>query len=474
MMTIGKRIWMGFGLVLVLLVFLGLVAVRGISSIVANANEVILGNTLDRNLAQKEIDHLNWVAEVNELLTNAAVDELHVQTDDHKCAFGKWLYGEGRREAERRLPELASLFKAVEAPHRRLHESAIAIAEAYHPGKNTHEDRMEAETIYVQQALPALHEVQAKLHEMRRMAKERIMSEEVMLESARHSKVAVLGISLLAIAIGLALAYVTARSIVSVLKAQSKVLHNGALEVANAAQQVAASSSNLADGTSRQAASLEETSASLEEMDAMTSQNSESAAQANELMGEANSVIKEADASMGRLTASMEEISEASAETKKIVKTIDEIAFQTNLLALNAAVEAARAGEAGAGFAVVADEVRNLAMRAAEAAKDTSSLIDGTVQKVETGKGLLTETSDSFYVAAQAMDRIGVLVNEIATASQEQRLGIEQVNKAVGEIDSVTQGNAATSEQSAAAAEELLAQFESMKTALDELRHMVA
>lgn len=134
-------------------------------------------------------------------------------------------------------------------------------------------------------------------------------------------------------------------------------------------------------------------------------------------------------------------------ETQKIVKTIDEIAFQTNLLALNAAVEAARAGEAGAGFAVVADEVRNLAMRAADAAKNTADLIEGTVRKIADGAGLVETTNEGFSKVTESSGKVGDLLVEIAAASQEQSQGIEQINNAVTEMDKVAQQNAASSEE---------------------------
>ncbi|MBU1547203.1 MAG: methyl-accepting chemotaxis protein, partial [Proteobacteria bacterium] len=226
-------------------------------------------------------------------------------------------------------------------------------------------------------------------------------------------------------------------------------------------------------GASQQAAAVEETSASLEEVGAMIKQDADNARQADALMKDANQVIQNADESMKKLTASMHEISAASAETQKIVKTIDEIAFQTNLLALNAAVEAARAGEAGAGFAVVADEVRNLAMRAAEAAKNTSNLIEGTVQKITTGNALVSETSESFNVAAQSTTRIGTIITEMAGAASQQANAISQVTKAIHEIDTVTQSNAAAAEQSAAASEELSAQAEMMNGSVRELLALV-
>ncbi len=152
---------------------------------------------------------------------------------------------------------------------------------------------------------------------------------------------------------------------------------------------------------------------------------------------------------MDKLTVSMEEITKASEETSKIIKTIDEIAFQTNLLALNAAVEAARAGEAGAGFAVVADEVRNLAMRAADAAKNTAALIDGTVKKVTNGSTLVEQTNGAFTEVASSVVKGGELIGQIAAASSEQAQGIEQITVAVSEMDRVTQQNAAGAEEMA-------------------------
>ena len=246
-------------------------------------------------------------------------------------------------------------------------------------------------------------------------------------------------------------------------------LNEGSDQVASASGQVSSSSQSLAEGASEQAASIEETSSSLEEMSSMTKQNADNAHQADSLMKEANQVVGQANNSMTELTDSMKEISEASDETSKIIKTIDEIAFQTNLLALNAAVEAARAGEAGAGFAVVADEVRNLAMRAADAAKDTAALIEGTVKKVGDGSALVTRTNEAFTEVAESAGKVGELVGEIAAASNEQAQGIDQTNRAVAEMDRVVQQNAANAEESASASEEMNSQAQQMKSMVNEL-----
>ena len=176
---------------------------------------------------------------------------------------------------------------------------------------------------------------------------------------------------------------------------------------------------------------------------------------------------------MDRLTTSMDEISKASEETLKIIRTIDEIAFQTNLLALNAAVEAARAGEAGAGFAVVADEVRNLAVRAAEAAKNTAGLIEGTVKKIKEGAELVEKTDAEFRQVALDVERSGDLVGQISAATADQSQGIEQINKAVSEMDKVVQQNAANAEESVSASEELSAQAALMKEFVSELKCLV-
>ncbi|MEJ5359712.1 MAG: methyl-accepting chemotaxis protein [Desulfobacterales bacterium] len=268
-------------------------------------------------------------------------------------------------------------------------------------------------------------------------------------------------------------AFFIARSIAGPIQRVSGGLAESTGRVASVSSQVSGTSKMLSDGASEQAAAIEETSSSLEEMASMTKHNAENASQADGLMKQVAQLVGEANGSMEKLSGSMQEIQKASEETQKIVKTIDEIAFQTNLLALNAAVEAARAGEAGAGFAVVADEVRNLAMRAADSARNTAALIESTVNKVKGGAGLMNETRESFARVVQSAGKVADLLAEIAAASREQSQGIDQINKAVSDMDKVTQQNAAHAEETSAAAVELSSQAGQMQEMVGRLLSLI-
>ena len=267
----------------------------------------------------------------------------------------------------------------------------------------------------------------------------------------------------------IAISLLVSRSITGSINRAVKGLRDAADNLKAASGEIASASTLLSEQASEQAASIEETSSSLEEMSSMTRQNAEHANEANSLMVETNQILSKANQSMSQLTTSMVEISKASEETSKIIKTIDEIAFQTNLLALNAAVEAARAGESGAGFAVVADEVRNLAMRAAEAAKNTANLIEGTVKQIKEGSSMVERTSTEFSQVASSASKMSGLVAEITAASNEQAQGIEQINKAVSVMDKVTQQTSASAEESASASEEMNAQTKQMRLVIMDL-----
>ena len=270
--------------------------------------------------------------------------------------------------------------------------------------------------------------------------------------------------------------YIVRKNVHSIFELLGKLIQglSGVSEgILNAASVISSSSQVLAEGSSSQAAALEETSSSLEEMSSMTKQSAENAGQANRLMQETEGIVNRATEAMEGLTGCMDEISEASEDIGNIISAIDEIAFQTNLLALNAAVEAARAGEAGAGFAVVADEVRNLAMRSADAAKNTAALIERTVEKISEGSGLVSQTNNAFGEVNQSTSKVGQLVADIAAASEEQAEGIAQISQAVSDLDHVTQKNAGNATETAETAEKLKQHAEQLQNIVNEVAFLI-
>jgi len=250
-------------------------------------------------------------------------------------------------------------------------------------------------------------------------------------------------------------------------------LKTSADQVSSAAAQVSSSAQSLAQGTSEQAASLEETSASAAEITSMTRKNADNSRSAAELTTDASGLVTAANGHLEQMVVSMQEINDSSEKISKIIKVIDEIASQTNILALNAAVEAARAGEAGMGFAVVADEVRNLAQRSAQAAKDTASLIEDSIAKSHDGKTKLDLVARGIHDITAKVAEIKTLVDAVKTGSTEQARGIEQIAKAIGQMEQVTQSAAAHAEESASAGEQLSAQAISTNDIVEKLTTLV-
>jgi methyl-accepting chemotaxis protein len=293
--------------------------------------------------------------------------------------------------------------------------------------------------------------------------------ENSMNATRRLASLLIVIIAIAALVIGSTTGWVISARLKWILTQLSESIASGSEQVASACKQVAAASQQLASGASEQASSIEETSSSLEEMSSMVKQNAGNALQARGLAEVVRNAAGAGEKVMDEMNRAMADIKVASDDVGKIIKTIDEIAFQTNLLALNASVEAARAGDAGRGFAVVADEVRNLAQRAASAAKESAAKIETSVAKSKVGVETAVKVGAALSEISLNVRKTDDLISEISAASQEQSQGIAQVNIAVQQMDKVVQSNAANAEETASASEELSAQAESLRDAVDVL-----
>ncbi len=456
-------------------------------------------------LRDKKGDHLSWMNMVKDALIDETTNQVNVEVDPHKCGLGKWMYSQEAEQEKQKYPEMAAMLSALEEPHKKLHESAVEIqnlmqrgqrkqAEGYYQdhtaafahqcleeidklvawNDNNLQGMQEASRIYSEQTRPHLEEVQGLLGKITETAMEKSHHYQTQLnETASSTKSLVTIISLIALAVGIFLATIISRSIIKALKKIINDLSAGSEQVGAASEQVAGASQSLAEGASEQASAIEETSSSLEELSSMTKQNAENAVQANSLANDSNNSAGKGMRAMEGMSEAMQEIKKSSDETAKIIKVIDEIAFQTNLLALNAAVEAARAGDAGKGFAVVAEEVRNLAQRSAEAAKDTSALIDKSQKSADEGVHATGELVEILKEITDSSKKVSDLLGEVSAASKEQATGIEQVNGAVSQMDQVIQQNASNAEESSSASEELAAQATSLRSTVAELGRLV-
>lgn len=476
---ITYKISIGFAGSLMTIVILALWSVWGVNSIVNNAEESLRSNELQTRMLNLEVDHFVWSGKLSNYIDNDGRTDLGIELDHTQCNLGKWLYGDGSRTAINQIPELKGHIMQMRQPHEELHNSAKEIVNKFEQSEEVSGDtdiaqslRDRARLIYKNLTHDRLDQVQGHMVGIINITKENLISDQEMIDAANVTEKGIWIMGVLSVIFGSAVMVIILIATRSSLNFITSMLTESSNELAAASMQVQKSSQQLADGASKQASALEETSASIQEFSAMTERNAEHAGEASEMAEKAQSYARSGDELMQDLLGQMNKISEGSKRTSVIIKNIDEIAFQTNLLALNAAVEAARAGEAGLGFSVVADEVRNLAQKATQAAKDTSSIIETTDTEIVESVKMVNNVADTLVSITKESTQVSEVISDISRDSAEQTDGISQINEAIAQIDDNTQSTAANAEESAAASEELSSQAESLKELTMKINHM--
>ena len=454
-LTIGKKIVGQASALIALLVLLGGVVLLKLSSI-------------DRALTTITADAMPGVQFIGEISSNIyrhrGDDWKHIASDAAVA-----------RETERSMAESRVLLDAAMKKYEaaitqtddganftRLGQLISSYDKAWEPVQvisRTGTQNEKAAQLYNSTVTPVFNETEKQLTMMRKWNDDYgVAAADAAGRSASAARFWTLGLLGGSLFVGILLSVFILRGVNRSLRQAVADLGEAAGQVAGAAGQISSASQSLAQGASEQAASLEETSAASEEINAMARKNAENSQAANGLVTQSQQKFTATNHSLETMIVAMGDIKTSSDKVAKIIKVIDEIAFQTNILALNAAVEAARAGGAGMGFAVVADEVRNLAQRCAQAAKDTAALIEESIVKSNDGKTKVDQVAVAIRAITEESAQVKMLVDEVSVSSQEQTRGVEQVAKALTQMEQVTQQSAAAAEESAATAEELTAQ----------------
>jgi len=467
--TIGGKLYAGMGVLLVLTVLEGGVAVWGSARVAADIREV----TQRSGELQRTIAIYTSLFKIESSVRTMLWAGLDNDRD---------LYAAAKQAS---LDEFATASRGVDALQGSLTnksdlELAHSLRERLDEWKTLHAQIVEmGDSGRVAEALETLSKKAAPLFRSAEESAQSIAdlmfkSTEDATRSLSQSRATTIMsvVIVIALVVGTLVAWVV-RSINSSLRGMSRELGEGGQLVVEASAQMSASAQSMSQGAAEQAASLEETSASMEEIAAMTRTNAHNSQEAAALMADAARVLDQSNQSLADMVGAMSSIKESSNRVSKIIKTIDEIAFQTNILALNAAVEAARAGEAGMGFAVVADEVRNLAQRSAQAARDTTALIEGAIASSSEGSQRVSQAAESFAAITERVTEVKRLVDSVSVASGQQAHGIEQVLQGIRQMEKVTQTTAATAEESAAASEQLSAQAGVTMGLVEQLERMV-
>ena len=471
--TIGKRIFAGFGAVLVVMALLGTFTTLHLLTIRQEAAGIVENGPMLQNvvtLATGARDNMTIIYRhigttspqekkqlEEEMKAARAVNSKALEDYDKACKSdeGRALVKDLQARRDAYSKKRSEILKA---------SSAAATPEASALVYDKARTELQPLVAAYAEAINALWKME--------MTESAADGNRIMASSAQTTILTIIAVAL-SLAFGIVLCLGIVRAINKALNHVSTELGDGARQVVAAATQVASASQSLAQGASEQAASIEETSASIEEMSSVTLSNADSADQVNALARQARAAAEKGAADMKQMSEAMIAIQAGSDDIGRIIKTIDEIAFQTNILALNAAVEAARAGEAGRGFAVVAEEVRGLAQRSAKAARESATKVSDAAGRTTLGVQINAKVAAALAEIVTHVRGVDELAAAVATASRQQSQGIAQVNTAVGRMDLVTQSNAAGAEESASAAEELNAQAEAMRQVVGELEQLV-
>jgi methyl-accepting chemotaxis protein len=483
-----NKLFFGFGIVLLLLVVVGIFSYSGVGSVTQNAQTVILGNQFDGLLAQKEVDHLNWISKVNLLWTDSNVLRIDVQTNDHKCGFGQWLYGQGRKDLETTYPDMVDLIKKIETPHHRLHGSVIEINQIMEKHTEKSAGLVAASKILNQKTLSALSQVQNLLHDIRKSARDKIMTDEIMLKEAKNTRLYVVIMTAISIIAGLILVGLIAASItrptamavafveqlskgdftqtlsvnqkdeignlaqslnrlVSNLGKMFREVNNGSITLSASSTELGTISEQMNQGAEQTSGKAQTVSVAAEEMSTNMNNVAAASEQAATNVGNVATATEEMSATVEEIaensersrnitgdavsqtrsaTIKMNELGTAAKDISKVVEVISEISDQTNLLALNATIEAARAGDAGKGFAVVANEIKELAKQTAQATVEIK-------EKIKNIQSSTTDTIKQIQLVAEVINQVNEIGSTIATAVEEQSIATREISSNVSQ-----------------------------------------
>lgn len=444
-LTIKQKLFLGFGGTLILTVLVGTFGVKGLYDII-DLNTRMNKSTGERIFfLQKEIDHLVWMARLNDIFLRNDVNRVKVQTDYTKCSLGKFIYGEEGKAFARSDPRLAKLMEEIVQPHIDLHKSAIRIDRLYLAGKTKR-----AIAVNNSETVPAVESVQSLLHKIGEiLIKQSLHISQEMKSGSNQVLTITIVVVAVAVILGITITVVITRQMSKIISD----IRSNAESLASASEELSATAQTMSQGSSEQAANVEETSSSLEEIGSTINQNAHNSKQTETIAMKAAKDGEEGGRAVQETVQAMKEIA-------KKISIIEDIAYQTNLLALNAAIEAARAGEHGKGFAVVASEVRKLAERSQVSAGEIGGLASNSVEIAEKAGNLIAEIVPSISKTAD-------LVQEISAASEEQDKGISQINNAMRQMDKVTQQNASYAEELASTSEEMSSQAQQLNQLMD-------